>query len=177
QRKQLIAPSVEERIAADEERVDPLLDEAREGRVDLAVAARVLDVEMQPKYACCRLRVARLGLRTWICRVDEEADRSGYRHQLVQQLQPFRREFVAKEAHACDIATRPVEAGNETKFDRVAAGGENDWNGRRRGFGCERSRAAPGRSDHGHLTADQIGCERRQSVILAPRPAVFDVDI
>jgi hypothetical protein len=36
---------------------------------------------------------------------------------------------------------------------------------------------APGRGDHGHLKADQVGCERWQSAILTLRPAVFDADI
>src|SRR5262249_18705288 len=72
---------------------------------------------------------------------------------------------------------RPVEAGNETKFDRVGADVENDWNARRRGFSSERRRGAPGRNDHRHLAADQIGCERRQPVILALSPAVFDAYI
>src|SRR5262249_8789082 len=67
--------------------------------------------------------------------------------------------------------------GNETVSDRVARSGENDWNGRSRGFGRECRRDVPGRHDHGHRKADQIGCERRKSVNLALRPTVFDVDI
>ena len=62
ERHQLIAPVLEECIGADEERVDPLPDQAREGRVDVAFAARVLDVDTQPKYARRRLHVARFGL-------------------------------------------------------------------------------------------------------------------
>jgi len=95
----------------------------------------------------------------------------------VQQLQSFRPEFADQEVHARNIASRPVEAGNETVFDRVARGGENDWNRRSRGFGCECRRDVPGRNDHRHLKADQVGRECRQSVNLASRPAVFDVDI
>ena len=33
------------------------------------------------------------------------------------------------------------------------------------------------RDDHGHLTADQIGRQRRQSIVLALGPAVFDRDV
>src|SRR5262249_20743581 len=40
-----------------------------------------------------------------------------------------------------------------------------------------RSSCVPGRNDHGYLAADQIDGEWRQPVILALRPAVFDIDI
>src|SRR5207237_9766621 len=138
----------------DVNRVDPLLYKGREGRVNVSFVARVLDVETQPKNTCRRLHVARFGLRIRIGLVDEVTDRSGGRDQLVQQLQPFRPECVDHKTHTGDVATRPVEAGNETKLDRVGAGGENDWYGRRHRFGCERRRGAPGCGDHGHLTAD-----------------------
>ena len=36
---------------------------------------------------------------------------------------------------------------------------------------------AAGRSDHGHLTCDQIGRQIRQPVVLTFRPAIFDRDV
>ena len=33
---------------------------------------------------------------------------------------------------------------------------------------------AAARDDHGHLTADQIGGQRRQSIVLTLRPTIFD---
>jgi hypothetical protein len=94
-------------------------EQAREGRVDVAVADRVLEVEMQPKDARRRLQVARLGLRIWVSRIDQAANRSGCWHQLVQQLQPFRPELVGQEAHArtlppsrLELDTRPYLTGS-----------------------------------------------------------------
>ena len=58
--------------------------------------------------------------------------------------------------------------------DRVAADREDDRNrrGRRLCRQCRRSTADG--DDHAHLTADQIGRQRRQSIVLALRPAIFD---
>jgi hypothetical protein len=37
--------------------------------------------------------------------------------------------------------------------------------------------SSPARNDHGHLTANQIGRQRGQSIVLKLRPAIFDRDI
>ena len=39
---------------------------------------------------------------------------------------------------------------------------------------CRQCGRSSGRGNHGHLTMNQIGHHRRQSIILALRPAVFD---
>src|SRR5262249_6892207 len=71
----------------------------------------------------------------------------------------------------------PVEAGDEAQSDWISAGPEDDWNCR----GCRLGRHCPwsaaGRRDHGHLTCNQISRHRRQSVIVALRPTIFDQDI
>ncbi len=60
--------------------------------------------------------------------------------------------------------------------DRVASAREHDRH--RRGCGLGRNcRAGVMGSDHRHLTAYQIGCEVRQSVVLVLRPAILDHDI
>ena len=74
-----------------------------------------------------------------------------------------------------DVAARPIEAGDETQPDRIVA----DWR-RRSGIVAVAALAASAagvaadRDDHGHLAADQIGRQRRQSIVLTLRPAVFD---
>ena len=79
-----------------------------------------------------------------------------------------------KRGHAREVAARPVQAGDKSElrpgrspivktigmvvvaaFAASAAGGA-------------------GRGNHGHLTANQIGRQRRQSIVLVLRPAIFD---
>src|SRR5262249_998325 len=74
---------------------------------------------------------------------------------------------------AGDIATRPVEAGDETGFDRVYATAEDDWNGR---GPCLRRKCHGGshRDNDSHLTAYEIGYQHRQSIVVALGPAIFD---
>src|SRR5262249_56608805 len=67
-----------------------------------------------------------------------------------------------------------IKAGDEPKPDWVVAGNEHDRDRRRRGLGCEAGDDAPGRDDDGHLTANQVGRQRRQLIVLTPRPAVFN---
>jgi hypothetical protein len=57
--------------------------------------------------------------------------------------------------------------------DRVSAEAEGDGDRRGRSFGRKRRRIAS-RSDNGHATADEVGHERRQAIILALQPVVFD---
>src|SRR5262245_30237404 len=76
--------------------------------------------------------------------------------------------------HPGDIALGSIEAGDETDFDRVAAGHKHDRSRRGRclrGLSCG---IAAGRDDDVHPTANQIGRQRRQSMVLTLRPAVLD---
>ena len=61
--------------------------------------------------------------------------------------------------------------------DRVDRYLEDDRNRRGRRLCRQRRRSAAGRGNHGHLTANQIGRQRRQSIVLAVRPAIFDRDV
>jgi hypothetical protein len=78
----------------------------------------------------------RLGI--WITWVDKESDQIGRGQQVVQHLQLLRLERVADGRNSGKVAAGSVEAGDETKLDRVAAGGEDDRDclGRRLGREC-----------------------------------------
>jgi hypothetical protein len=92
----------------------------------------------------------------------------------VQQLQPLGAELGTEEVDPRDVAGRPIEAGDNTLLDRIAASQEHDRDraGRRL---CGQSRIAASRGkDHGRLAAHKIGCERRQSIVLVFRKTVFD---
>src|SRR5262249_12131491 len=86
QRDELVAAVVQDRVGGEGERVDSLLHETRESRVDVVAAARVLDDKLQPERPCRRLRVAALGPGSWILRIDQEADHGRVWYQLVEQL-------------------------------------------------------------------------------------------
>src|SRR5437016_4957510 len=58
-------------------------------------------------------------------------------------------------------------------WDRVTPGREYDRNRRGRRFGRQ-CRRRGGRGDDGDLVLNQLGRQRRQSVILAPGPAILD---
>src|SRR5262249_10168826 len=80
-------------------------------------------------------------------------------------------------AYARHVATRPVETGYETKGDRVSGADENDWNGRCHRLGREPRVNPPYGSDYGHLSANEVGREHRQSIVLKVRPTKFDRQI
>ena len=86
-------------------------------------------------------------------------------------------ELRGEEAYPRDVAARPVEAGNQAEFDRVAAMPEYDGNGCGGGLRRQRGLDAAGRGDDRHLPAHQIGGERRQPIVLSVCEARFDCDI
>ena len=64
------------------------------------------------------------------------ADHGGLRHQLMQQSRAASATSSAVESgDAGNVAARPVEAGDQTVLDRIAAGLEHDRNRRGRRLG------------------------------------------
>jgi hypothetical protein len=64
------------------------------------------------------------------------------------------------------MATRSAEAGHQSSVDGVIPYLEHDWDRRRRGFSSACCNDAAGYGDHSQRTADQIGYERRQLIVL-----------
>ena len=92
----------------------------------------------------------------------------------MQQPQPLGRDLRDEKIDAGCVAARPGKAGDKTQLDRVFADAEDDRDCSGRSFGCKRGRIAAGRSDNGHATADEVGHERRQTIVLALQPMVLD---
>src|SRR5262249_35863899 len=86
-------------------------------------------------------------------------------------------ELGGDKVDACQIAARPREAGDETKPDWIVGDGKDDGDRRGCSLGREGRDGAFGRGDHGNLSAHQFTGQRRQPIILAVRPAVFDCDV
>src|SRR5262245_36670546 len=111
-----------------------------------------------------------------IGRLDEHRDTRGCGQQLAQEFQPLCCQLGRENTDAGEVATRPGEARNKTNADRVITGYEDDWDCRRCRLGCEYGRCTD-RSDHGNLSANQIGRQLRQSIKLVLGPAVDDRDV
>jgi len=92
----------------------------------------------------------------------------------VHELQPLRRYLYVQRGYACDVATRPAEAGYQPNFDWVGSDIENGWNRTGRCLCHERGRSAAKRNKHVHLSANQFGCEGRQLINLTLRPTILD---
>jgi hypothetical protein len=144
--------------------------------VELAFGAGMQDVDLQPERMRRLLHVSRLGLGSRILRVHERTDNLGCGYQIVQQSQSFRHQLGTQLGHAGDVAIRPIEAGHQAERDWVTGRIEDDRNDSGRSLGCE-GRGCASRGDHDHLSAHQIGRHPRQSIVLALRPTVFDLDV
>jgi hypothetical protein len=103
--------------------------------------------------------------------------RTSFGDQLARQVQLLGGQRCAVKGHAGDVAGRTAEAWNQPHPDRVASDREHNRNGRGRRLCRQRRRGAADRRDQSNLSADQIGRERRQPLVIALRPAVFDRDV
>ena len=72
------------------------------------------------------------------------------------------------------VAARPGKAGDQTKLDRVFGDRKTIGIVVVAALAASAGRIAAERSDNGHVTADQVGHQRRQAIELALRPTVFD---
>ena len=172
QRDELIAPTNEERIGADEKRAGPLAGQAsRRPR--------------RYRFRCRRFR-------TWSCTPDARAaactslaassaipDCSGSRaramtrrcgHQLVQQFQPLRHQLGREDVTPVTLppgrlrlATRPSSTGSPPTMKTIGIVAVAALGRQRRGSAA--------RDDHGDLAADQIGRQRRQPIVSDPPPS------
>src|SRR6516164_1126825 len=100
---------------------------------------------------------------------------SGY--QFAQELHALGGQSHGEVTHAGDVAARTIEARHQTELDRVGANVKHDWD--RRGCGLGRNRRGAGArcDDHAHAAGDEVGGQRRQSLIVAIGPAEFEDDV
>jgi hypothetical protein len=111
-----------------------------------------------------------------IGRIYEHGNTNGLGHQRMQKPQPLGVHLPIEKIHAGRGAARPGQAGDKTSFDRVCTDAENNRDRRGRRFGRDRNLVAE-RGDHGHTTADQVSHQRREAIVLALQPVVFDRDV
>jgi hypothetical protein len=68
-------------------------------------------------------------------------------------------QLCGQRGHAREVAAWSVQAGDDTKLDRITGEPEHDRNGRGRRLGSEYCREASDRN-HSDVALDQIGRER-----------------
>jgi hypothetical protein len=154
QRDNPLPTGVEERADTDEQRTSSALDERWKSCLDVAVAAHIDNGEFLSDSLSRSLHVPSFSLGVSGVRVHEHRKCGRLGHELAQQLKPLRSYRAREKAHACRVAARSVEAGDEAGDDRVIAGHEHDWY--RRGCGNGRDRRRGISDDQSHLPANQI---------------------
>src|SRR6185503_906098 len=99
------------------------------------------------------------------------------RVQFVQEREPFSRKLHADVADPGHVATRPVEAGNEARFDRSDSAQKDDWYRRSCRFsrkGCDSTARC---DDKSHLPLNQLRRQRRKALVTVFAPAKIDRNI
>ena len=164
QRDELYATVGKHRSGTDQERINWLLREAREDRIDVPTCRGAEDFNLLPDRQSRSPDIRDKALSYGPPGVNEDRNARGARQHVMQEPKLLCPELGGDEADTCDITTRPVEARDEFVRDWIAAGYEDDRYRRRCGLRCS---CRPGvvRSDHCHPTVYQIGCESGQSIV------------
>ncbi len=175
-RNHLRAPEIEERVCGHDQRVDLLLDQLVEGGFERMVGSRILENDPASQLVGRRLQLHRVGVDARAARIDQHADHAGARLDLQQQFHSLDVELRRQPGHACGVAARPVEAGDQAAFHRVCDGGENDRDGVGGFFRGKRRYRTSGGNDHPDIIADQLSGKRGKPVVAIVRCAIFDRD-
>src|SRR5437773_419336 len=84
------------------------------------------------------------------------------------------RNFLASRTEVAVIRPVIIEARNQTGFDGVIAGIEQDWDCGTGGLRCQRTDFATAGENNPRPPLNKLGGQRLQPVVFAARPSVFD---
>ena len=170
----MFVPAVVGWFLGDQERADSPLHRVRESRAQLALCTSFQYIEAKAERAPRLPHLLDQQLSTWIERIYKQADDACFRCYFMKQLKPLRLKRHAQPTYTRDIAAGSVHPGDEAVLHRVTAGLKNDRYHRGSRF-CREARSGSADSgNHGHLAANEITRQVRQSIILPFRPAVLD---
>jgi hypothetical protein len=155
QRGEPFARASEERIVADHESAGLQCGQGCEDRIDVALGACMQDVELQAQRAGRRLEMFRHDIAAGKGWVDERGQGARLGEQLMQELESLPIQLHVQRGHACEVATRSIEACSEADLNWIGASDENNGNRGCCSFG--RCRRLAVRGNHGHPTTNQIG--------------------
>src|SRR5262245_63973938 len=99
------------------------------------------------------------------------------RNHLAQEIKSFAPKVYAESGHAGQVATRPVQAGDQPVSHRLAAVYKYDRDGRGGRLGRKCWGKCTSCDDHRHVPADQISSQCWQPSGLTISPTVFDRQI
>ncbi len=148
----------------------------RERLLDFILVAAVQNQDRLSDRPGGCFNLAELLRRRLVLRTDEKGNQTGLREDFAQQFQALRNYLGPEDVPSRRVASRPVEACDETQLHRVTAGGEHDRNG------CGRllrrpCRGRPGRDQQRRRKRDQLGRERRQTIEASLGESVLDRNI
>jgi hypothetical protein len=123
-------PGQQECIRANHEPAGSQLRQAREGQLDLRFSAGMQDADLHPADTGRRLQLSRERLVVGTGRVEERGNHGRGRNQLMKELQLLRPQLHGQIGGAREVAARSIEAGDQSKLDRVAPSGKDDRNRR-----------------------------------------------
>ena len=110
----------------------------------------------------------------WAVWVDQEDNARGCGRNLMQQLQTLAAERAGVRCHSGGITLRTVEAGDETRLDRIVDGREHDGDRCRRTLRDENCSLAARRENDIDFAADQINRHAGKALGVQVRKAIFD---
>src|SRR5262249_54510553 len=135
------------------------------------------EMELCSKCAGCCFQIFQEALGIKRVRLIEQKCNVLCRRHFVYQLQLLWNRCGQELAHAGDVTSRPIQAGDNPCLDRIDPGLKNNGDGAGRSLGRQRTGSTTQRNDDGDLALDQIGRQGWKSLIRIFRPAVFNRNI
>src|SRR5262245_35201633 len=120
---ELLAPATEERVFRDQQGTRPLSSDRRQGRVDLGFCTGAYNLDFSVDARLRLLQFAQLQIGSRILRVQQDSNRSASGSNLVQKAQALGLQCRPEHAYSGNIASRTIEARDETGLDRVGTTG------------------------------------------------------
>src|ERR1700682_3861803 len=123
-----VAITSEQGVRNDEQCVDLLFRKTGDGWLELAFGACSDNFDRYADGIGEWLPEAFIDLVAWILWIDQHAEGSCLRHELVEHFQLLREQMATEYRHAGHIAARPVEARNQAGLNRIGPDQKHDRN-------------------------------------------------
>jgi hypothetical protein len=177
ERGELFASAEEESVVPDKKGAHALSRKRRESSIDFAFGARLQDVQLQSQRTCRVLRPLHLHRGGGIVCGHQQCDQRGFRHQLMQYLQPLFSQLTGIEADTGNVAAGTTETCDETELYRIAAQCEDHWYRRRGRLRRDRRVGAAGGNEYRDVSSHQFVGQPPQPFVVTFGPTIFDPDV
>jgi hypothetical protein len=174
ERGELLLLDDHECVGEDDERLRLVVHHGRECLVDFVRRARLEGAEREPELFCRALHLPVFVRLVAILRIEEYCDAQGRRHQLCEELQPFRRDVGRDAGEPGRLASGTRNACDEA-VERIADD-DNDRNGAGRLLGGPQALIGPGEQGV-DIQAGELSGKLRQAAQFAVGGPDDDVDV